>query len=478
VPSSRALRHALLIALTRALISLACLWSGFRAVSDDDYSRVVIAARFAHHPALDPSGTSWLPLPFWLYGVPMALLGDSLLVARGVAVLLGAASAVLVWVAARLLGLSERAALWGALGTVVLPYGAWLSAATVPEAPTAALLLVGLVTLVRPEAKIRGWGGVALGAACFCRYEAWAPAVVFGVLTAWEAARSRRRALWLGAAFATVPIALWLLHGVVRHGDALFFVARVRQYRAALGGEAHGWGSALWQTPLSLVRFEPELFAVTAVALGLSLRGGRSPFTAAAWRPVIALSALVVFLVVADITGGSATHHPERSLLPVFWFLALVAAGLVVRLADEEARPWRLPGLAIPLALAASLLLRPDVRKTFVDRREEEQIGGVLRSLDADRVAIDTADFGFFAVQAALGFGKSWPLSEHDPRRSEPPRPASTGDLADRLRRDRAEWLVTTSERRALGAPLGVVRLTTPRLTVVKLDAPRLPPAR
>src|SRR3954469_25143132 len=108
VPSAGALRHALLVALTRVAMSLACWWSGFRAISDDDYSRVVIAARFAHQPSLDPSGTSWLTLPFWLYGVPMAVFDDSLGTARVVAVLLGAASAVLVWASARVLGLGER----------------------------------------------------------------------------------------------------------------------------------------------------------------------------------------------------------------------------------------------------------------------------------------------------------------------------------------------------------------------------------
>ena len=97
------------MALARVCVSLFVLGSGFRAISDDDYSRVVIAARFAQHPSLDPSGTSWLPLPFWLYGVPMAIFGDSLSTARVVAVLLGAGSSVLVWVAARQLGLSERA---------------------------------------------------------------------------------------------------------------------------------------------------------------------------------------------------------------------------------------------------------------------------------------------------------------------------------------------------------------------------------
>lgn len=469
MPSSRAFRHALFIAFARVLVSLSCLWSGFRAVSDDDYARVAIAARFAQHPSLDPSGTSWLPLPFWLYGVPMALFGDSLLVARVVAVLLGAGSAVLVWWAARLLGFSERAALGGALGAVLLPYGAWLSAATVPEAPTSALILLGSVSLVRPEPKLRAWGGLALGAACFCRYEAWAPALLFGVLTMIDAVRTRQRLLWLAVGFAAGPIALWLLHGVVRHGDALFFVARVRQYQAALGGPTHGFASALWQTSFAVVRFEPELFAVAAVALGLSLRDGGSPFGPTAWRPLASLGALVAFLVVADATGGSATHHPERSLLPVFWFLALLAAGLITRIADEGQRPWRLPALALPLALAASLLLRPDVRQSFGDRREEEQIGSVLRRLHADKVALDTDDFGFFAVQAALGHGKSWPLSDHDPRKIEPPRPATPEALETRLMKDGARWLVTTRERAPLATLLGTVSLSTPRLRVIEL---------
>lgn len=471
MPSTRAWGQAALIAALRVLTSLSCLWSGFRAVSDDDYSRVVIAARFAQHPSLDPSGSSWLPAPFWLYGVPMALAGDSLLTARVVAVAAGAASAVLVWIAARTLGLSERAALGGALGAVVLPYGAWLSAAMVPEAPTAALILFGVVSLVRPELRLRLFGGVALGAACFCRYEAWAPALCFAVLTALEAIRTRRRALGVAAACAVLPIAAWLLHGIVRHGDAFFFVARVNHYRAALGREAPGIGRALLQVTGSVVRFEPELFVVSVVALLLSLGGGQSPFGPAAWRPLAALLSLIAFLVAADASGGSATHHPERSLLPLFWFLALVAAGLVVRLA-ESGRPWLLPALALPLALTASLLLRPDVRKTFVDRREEEQIGSVLRSLHAKGVALDTDDFGYFAIQAALGSGKSWPMADHDPRRPQPPPPASSLELARRLEaHGGARWLVLPRGRQALGEPLGVVRLTTPRLTLIELNS-------
>lgn len=475
MPSARAARHALLIALARATTTTLCWASGFRAISDDDYARVTIAARFAHQPSPDPSGTSWLPLPFWLYGIPMALFGDSLLVARGVALLLGVGSALLVWQSARLLGLGERAALGGALGAVVLPYGSWLSAATVPEAPTAALLLFGAVTLTRSEGRLRVWGGLALGAACFSRYESWPPALVFAAVSALDARRrGRSKELWSAVVVALLPIALWLLHGVVRHGDAWFFVTRVSQYRAALGVAPPGPLAALLSTPWALVRFEPELLAVFAVCLALVLHQRRSPFGPSAWRAVLLLGSLVAFLNVAAALGSSATHHPERSLLPVYWFLALVTAGLVAQLA-ERPRAWLLPALAPPCALLASLLLRPDLRKTFADRREEEQVGGVLARLGEADVAIDTDDYGFFAVQAALGHGRSWVLESHDPRHRQPPRPATSEELARRLRGSRSRWLVTTRQRLVLAQPLGTVRLLTERLALVALEPPASP---
>lgn len=467
----RALRDLLSIAAARALVSAACWWSGFRAISDDDYSRVVIAQRFAAAPSLDPSGTSWLPLPFWLYGIPMALFGDSLTTARAVALVLGVGSALLVWLAARLMGLSQRAALLGALAAVVLPYGAWLSCATVPEAPTAALILVGVVTLCRAETRLRLAGGVALGAACFCRYEAWAPALTFAVLCAVDAIRQRRRELWLAAAAAAGPIAAWLLHGVARHGDALFFVARVRHYRAALGGEERGLlGSAL-EVPWALLRFEPELLAVLLVVLVVSFRQRLRPFGDAAWRPLCALASLLVFLIAANLSGGAATHHPERSLLPVYWFLALLTAGLVTELAKQP-RASLAPLFALPLALLLSWLLRPNVQSTFVNRHEEERIGSLLRHLGAQHVALDTPDFGFFAVQAALGYGRSWPLSEHDPRQPSPASPASSTELQARLSAKRADWLVLPLAKRDLAAPLGAPRATSESFAVFALGAP------
>ena len=41
-------------------------------------ARVVIAEQWVHAPRLDPSGTSWLPAPFWLNGAAIAALVASL----------------------------------------------------------------------------------------------------------------------------------------------------------------------------------------------------------------------------------------------------------------------------------------------------------------------------------------------------------------------------------------------------------------
>jgi hypothetical protein len=73
------------LAAARLAASWAVAEAGLRALSDDDYARVAIAQRFAGAARLDPSGTSWLPFPFWVMGTAMKLLDPSLDVARALA---------------------------------------------------------------------------------------------------------------------------------------------------------------------------------------------------------------------------------------------------------------------------------------------------------------------------------------------------------------------------------------------------------
>src|SRR5262249_22967087 len=160
-PVSTARDVALLGALKIA-VGAAVLWLGFRAVSDDDFARVVIAEQWAHAPKLDPSGTSWLPLPFWLNGAAMLALGRSVDVARAAALALGVGSMAAVYVAARWVTGRRDAAVLGALLCAVLPWSARLGVATVPELPTAALTVLAMASIVDPgDASVvrRRWIG-------------------------------------------------------------------------------------------------------------------------------------------------------------------------------------------------------------------------------------------------------------------------------------------------------------------------------
>src|SRR4051812_42914052 len=106
--------EAALLCAARAIASLAAYASGFRALSDDDYARISIAQRFAEAPSFDPSHTSWLPAPFWVYGVALRVFGTDLAIARVTAIALSTLATLVVYVAARLLGAGRVGALLGA----------------------------------------------------------------------------------------------------------------------------------------------------------------------------------------------------------------------------------------------------------------------------------------------------------------------------------------------------------------------------
>ena len=223
------------IALALALWAL--LHAGFSHVSDDDFARTVIAEEwvasvrgfaflhelppFREHRwarIVDPSGTSWLPFPFWVTGLVMTALGRSIEVARGVQMAMVAGATVLL---ARAL----LRAKFGRVGTACVlalgfanPYALWLSASQTPDAWVALLAATALVSLLDEEPD--AWAAAGLLAATLSRYETWPIAAVFAA----RYLRSRRRGLGL------VPIAgpaLWMAWNAVAHGSPLHFFTRV-----------------------------------------------------------------------------------------------------------------------------------------------------------------------------------------------------------------------------------------------------------
>jgi Dolichyl-phosphate-mannose-protein mannosyltransferase len=457
-------KDAVAVALAKATVSLLVLATGFRALSDDDFARIVIAERFARAPSFDPSGTSWLPFPFWLNGAVMALFGSSVEVARVTAFALGVLAICLVWLAATWLGLGRRAALAGAVIAATFPYSAWLGVATVPEAFTAALTLLGVASLSAGDTR-RLWGALALALACLSRYGPWPIAATFALITALDAARARRPALFAGALLATLGALGWIGYGALHHHDAFFFVARVSAYRRAIGAGNLPLFRAVASFPAMIVRCEPEVVsgALLGIAALLATRQ-RGPFSRFA-RVALALAALVLFLIVGDVRDGAPTHHAERVLLPVWFALSLFAADALLSAAPElSARGRTGVGLAgAALVGLAALVVRPwyAARDSFIDRRAEVEIGRAARqaATASDRLLVDAPDFGYFAIIAGFGSpDRAEPVDDHDPRS---PRPAdafaSEGALVERVARARATLLATRGGHAALARALGPV---------------------
>lgn len=471
-------RDALLIAGAKILVSLSVLWSGFRAISDDDFARVVIAQRFAAAPSLDPSGTSWLPLPFWLTGGVMDVFGSSIGVARATAFALGIAAAVLVHVAARWLGASRKGALAGALIACCIPYAAWLGVATVPDYPTAALILLGAAGAAAAPRR-RMFASLSLAAACLSRYEAWPVAAAFALFAAWDAFRQRS---WLYAASALVaaagPIG-WMLHGLIANGDALFFVKRVAAYRRAIGAAPSSWVARVFGFPLDVLRCEPETAGATLVMLVAAWRGGLAPELRRYRRAGLLLLLLLLFLIVGDLRDGAPTHHAERAVLSIWLGAAVLTGDLGVRLwTSLQKRGKNLLAVALlgTIALGAGVV-RPWFarRDSFIDREPEIGVGEAARALilpGGGRVLIDTPDFGYYAIIAGLGRpSQGVPLDDRDPRHTRPPDAfASVETLHARARALHARYLIATAAHILTAQAAGEILAGSSQYVLVKLE--------
>jgi hypothetical protein len=253
-----------------------------------------------------------------------------------------------------------------------------------------------------------------------------------------------------------------LLHGSVRHGDALFFVERVAAYRAALGLN-ESWLARLARIPRDLMT-EPELMlgALAAVAW-LRARSLRLLSTRGARRFAVALAALPLFLLLGALRGSSPTHHGERALLAV-WLGTALLLGTACELASARlvrGERWLYAGSLLAAALVGGLLRTFHPVQPFQARSQEVDIGLRARLRGIDRLAIDAPDFGYFAVQAAFARPlRSLPLNTHDPR-------AATG--LDVLREDphglraalasqEVRWLALPKGRAPLAHAVGNVR--------------------
>lgn len=417
---TRGRRAFLDAALVAGLHALACVLvraGGFDHVSDDDFARVTIAQAFAHAPRVDPTGTSWLPFPFWVIGTAMTVLGRSLAIARGVSIAAASLAAATPYLALRLTGVTRGPALLGVAFAVLSPWSLWLGAATVPESATASLAAAGAIALGArrdpgegPPARALPWFGVALLAACLSRYEPWPAAAVVAIAIAVGARRTRGgRAIALAAIVALGPVA-WMLWNAHAHGSPIHFFHRVSRFKRAIGEGSGGDLAALLAYPRLLVTTRPDV-AVAAAGAALLLR---RPDVRARWLvPLAAAGAEVAFLSYGKLQDGAPAHHDERALLGSFFLLALFAGDV---LGTEARRLLREPGprglVAAVAAMGASLWLVTSwsIWKTMPGRSPAEdrsaQLAEGARLRDAvstGRLEVTPCAYEHFALIAAFG---------------------------------------------------------------------------
>lgn len=394
--------------------------TGFTAISDDDYARVVISQSFAAAPTWDPSGTSWLPFPFLHQGVAMMLFSATLDFARIWAFVCAISATFVLYAAVKRCRVRVPLAFAAAAGGALLPTAVYLSTATVPEYLTAALVVFALTTLLESDSRSRAFtlGGSFLLLATASRYEAWPIAFVFASLRLLDAIKARSPGPLWSVGLALFFPGLWILHGIVDHGNAFFFVKRVVDYKNALGGSASGAEAGLAYFK-ALFLAEPEAIFVTISLTLLAVTKRHVEIMHGRWlRAWLPLLVMLLVLAVGAMRNGAPTHHEERALLPIWLFSVLTCASLI----EHAHLSWTKAALFVVLGLGLGLGLRSaDIfeREGFTDRRDEEALGKRLRALGGaqTRIGLDLDDYGYFAVMAAAGHPHRFEVFDtHDPR--------------------------------------------------------------
>lgn len=421
-------REVALIAAIHAAACVLVLTAGFDHVSDDDFARVTIAQSFAHAPKLDPSGTSWLPFPFWALGSVMVAAGRSLAVARIASIALASLAATVPYLALRLRGSSRMAGL-AAVGFATLsPWSLWLGASTVPESFTASFTAGAAIALgaaagpkdehddAMPDAAARIGFALALLAACLSRYEPWPVAAVLALVLAKRAftasaPRQRKRDLLLAGIVAFGPLA-WLGWNALAHGDALHFFQRVARFKRALGEGTQDTIPALLLYPRLLLLRRPDVIVAATCALVTGrLFAASGEALRRRWAvPFACVAAQLAFLAYGNVHDGAPAHHPERALLGIIFLTAAFAADVLAKVATAALGEARAAALGMAAFVVLSWVvngtaLLHDVPGTGATEVRMAQIaaGKALRDEKVEHVVLTPCAYEHFALIAAFG---------------------------------------------------------------------------
>lgn len=472
--SRTTLMHMSTLVAARLLVTFMVRGLGFEALSDDDFARVTIAQAFAFSPTLDPSGTSWLPFPFWLTGAIMMVFGRSLAVAEVAAVCVACASELLVYASARAARLSPTAAWLGVLLWTFVPVGIYAGTATVPELPTAALCASALLLLRSSKARQRMLAGVMMILATWSRYEAWPIAVVVAGSMAFPLRLDATRR-WadlvsriVASILALVGPAAWMIHNHWAHGDALHFHARVSAYWFAMGASDGSLRDALMSYPKSVIVDAPVLAASFIGAVYWAV--GRN--TIRTWaKPILGCFAMVSALTCAQLTGGAPTHHPERTLLAVWAVGWIVTADLLYGIGQQPGAGWdRWRRLWLAAVVAFQVVRTASVSSWYGIRRDDELAVGAFLEAHEGHVLLSPTDYGYFAIQAASGAPERFEVvGSVDPRKEHTASPFDdSGSLPSFVSERATAWVVARGKHALAAEQVGTLAFESGEWRVIR----------
>jgi hypothetical protein len=397
-------KDAAIIAAVHGLACIVVRALGFDHVSDDDFARVTIAQTFAHAPRIDPSGTSWLPFPFWAMGSLMIVFGRSLAVARATSIALASVAACTPYLALRSSDVPRGRALLASAFAFATPWCLWSGAATVPESFTASFTAAGAIGLATTTSRrVVTLSCLALVAACLSRYESWPVAGIAAVALLVRAREPRaRRAVLLGAGLCVLAPFLWMAWNAHAHDGPLHFFRRVSTFKRAIGAGSTDTASALLEYPILLVTTRPEVVipALFVIATKLRDRALRDRWL----LPLLGAASQLAFLAYGNARDGAPAHHAERALLVALMILALfVADAGLVRLREIGGGTAKAGAACVAVAWVISSFRGSEMpgRGSSDDRRDQIARGQALRG--SRSLVLQPCAFEHFALIAAYG---------------------------------------------------------------------------